>query len=65
MYELGSSGFTVFAGIRYMSRLNPDWELWSIFYDRMIHTPEEISETIRADNPGLIEAASDLGLEIE
>jgi hypothetical protein len=65
VYELAGSGFTVFAGIRYMSRLNRDWELRAIFHDRMIHAPEEISETIRDDTPGLIEAAIDLGLEIE
>jgi hypothetical protein len=64
-YELVNSGLTVFAGIRYMSRLNRDWELWAIFHDRMIHTPEEISETIRHDAPGLVQAASVLDLEIE
>ena len=57
VYELSDSGLT-FAGIRYLSRQNPNWELWAIFHDRMLHTPEDSSESIRADDPGLIEAAS-------
>jgi len=63
VYELASSG-QVFAGIRYLSRLNPVWELWAVFHDRMVHLPEELSETVREDDPGLGEAASVLGIEI-
>jgi hypothetical protein len=62
-YELADSG-QVFAGVRYLSRLNPVWELWAVFYDRMVHLPEELSETVREDDPGLEEAASVLGIEI-
>jgi len=65
VYELADSGRTVFAGIRYLSRLNPRGELWAIFHDRMLHTPEEAIETIREDDPGLVEAASTLGLRTE
>ena len=64
VYELSNTGLT-FAGIRYLSRLNLNWELWAIFHDRMVNTPEEILETIRYDDIGLREAASVLDIEIE
>jgi hypothetical protein len=64
VYELAGSG-QVFAGVRYLSRLNPAWELWAVFHDRMVHSPEELSETVREDDPGLVEAASVLGIEIQ
>lgn len=31
VYELAGSG-QVFAGVRYLSRLNPAWELWAVFH---------------------------------
>lgn len=63
-YELTGSG-QVYAGVRYLSRLDPAWELWAVFHDRMVHSPEEHSETVREDDPGLEEAASVLGIEID
>jgi len=65
VHELANSGQTVFAGIRYVSRLHADWELWAIFHDRMIHSPEETAGVIREDDPGLQEAARVLGLTVE
>jgi hypothetical protein len=62
-YELAGRGH-VFAGVRYLSRLNPAWELWAVFHDRMVHLPEELSETVREDDHGLVKAASVLGIEI-
>ena len=62
-YELAGSG-KVYAGVRYLSRLNPAWELWALFHDRMVHSPDELSETVREDDPGLLEATSVLGIEI-
>ena len=62
-YELVGSG-QAFAGVRYLSRLNPAWELWAAFHDRIVHAPDELSETVREDDPGLVEAASVLGIEI-
>lgn len=64
VYELANVGF-VFAGIHYISRLNPKWEMWAIFDDRMVHTPADLSEIIRADDDGLIEAAYSLDITIE
>lgn len=66
VYDLeDSSGSPAFAGIRYLSRLNPSWELWAVFHDRMRHEPGEVAEPIRADDPGLVEAATLLGLRVE
>ncbi|MBX6763700.1 MAG: RES domain-containing protein [Rubrobacteraceae bacterium] len=66
VYDLNDpSGQPIFAGIRYISRLNPTWELWAVFHDRMRHEPGEVAEPIRADDPGLVEAAAPLGLSVE
>ena len=66
VYDLtDASGAPIFAGIRYLSRLNPSWELWAVFHDRMRHEPGEVAEPIRADDPGLLESAVLLGLRVE
>jgi hypothetical protein len=65
VYELAGLGHTSFAGIRYLSRLDPNWELWAIFHDRMAHFPEEVAGEIRVDNPDLQEAAKVLHLTVE
>jgi len=65
VYELATLDQTVFAGIRYVSRLHADWELWAIFHDRMIHSPEEVAGIIREDDPDLQEAARVLDLRVE
>lgn len=54
-------GQALYAGLSYISRHNPDWELWAIFHDRMRHTPQ-MSESIFPDDPGLLEACLRLGL---
>ncbi len=59
-----AEGRPLYAGIRYVSRLNPDWELWAIFADRLVHTAD-VPETIYPDDQGLIEAAQLLGVNIE
>lgn len=53
------------AGIRYPSRLNPEWTLWAIFSERFVHTPQEIYDVVKDDDPDLQQAASILGLEVE
>jgi hypothetical protein len=55
------SGQSLYAGIRYVSRHNPEWELWAIFHDRLRHAPQ-MSESIFPDDPGLVEACARLGL---
>lgn len=52
-----------FAGLRYTSRLNPEWECWAIYADRIQHRPC-MPERILADDPGLIEAAQLFNLKI-
>jgi hypothetical protein len=62
VYEQRDEGGQVlYAGIRYVSRHNPNWELWAIFHDRLKHTPR-MSESIFPDDPGLLEACTRLGL---
>ncbi len=66
VYEVTTpSGEPRFAGIRYLSRLNLDWELWAMFSDRIVHDPVEPYETISTDDPDLRSAAELLGIEIE
>jgi hypothetical protein len=59
------AGAPRYAGIRYLSRLNPVWECWAVFVDRLRHHVVRSGEVIRADDPGLYEAAALLGLGIE
>lgn len=66
IYEAADeTGAPVFDGIRYVSRLNPGWELWAVFADRMNHEPEELYQTIRRDDPDLRNAADTLDIEVE
>ncbi len=57
-------GAPVFAGIRYVSRLNPNWECWAIFDTRMVHQPRD-AEAIETDDPDLVEVGALFGLSIE
>jgi RES domain len=59
------TGQPLYAGVRYLSHLNPEWELWAIFADRIKHSPREVTESIRVEDPDLLEAASLLSLKIE
>jgi hypothetical protein len=54
----------IFDGIRYVSRLNPGWELWACFTDRMIHEPEDLYQTITRNDSDLRTATQILGIEI-
>jgi len=63
VYELDKLGLTGFAGIRYVSRLHEGWELWAIFHDLMVHTPEQ-PRVIRKEDPDLQKAAKVLGLRV-
>lgn len=54
----------MFAGIRYISRFNLNWECWAVFDNRFQHTPFP-AESIHPTDPGLLEAASLFGLSIE
>jgi hypothetical protein len=60
-----TAGAPRYAGVRYLSRLNLEWECWAVFVDRLRHRVVRSGEVIRADDPGLYEAAALLGLGIE
>jgi len=53
-----------FAGLRYPSRLNNQWECWAIFHDRIRHAPR-FPESIFPDEPDLETVAAIYGLAIE
>jgi hypothetical protein len=62
--ERDPSGQPLYAGLRYLSRLNPAWECWAVFVDRLQHTVIRV-EVIPPNHPGLHDAARILGLAIE
>jgi RES domain len=65
--QVNEIGEPRFAGIRYPSRLNGDWECWAIFSDRIQHTPgyPGFPESILADDSDLLSVASLFGLIVE
>jgi hypothetical protein len=65
IYELHDGGTPRFAGIRYLSRLDPvEWECWAIFFDRIEHTPG-FPQNVMPDNEALQRVARDFDLTIE
>jgi len=50
------AGAPRYAGVRYLSRLNPDWDCWAVLRS---------GTEIRADDPGLYEASALLALGVE
>jgi len=56
-----------FAGIRYLSRLNGEWECWAVFDDRMRHVAgcPGLPTSIPRDDADLIEVARQFNLTIE
>lgn len=64
--QADDKGQPLFAGVRYESRLNTEWECWAIFYDRMVgHHRSGFPETITPDNASLCEVAAQYHLSIE
>lgn len=53
-----------FHGIRYMSHLNPQWECWAVFHDRIMHSPEPPQGFTNA-HPDLKEAADHLAIYVD
>lgn len=65
IYELrDAADQPLYAGMRYLSRLNPSWECWVIFTDRLRHSIVRV-DNISANAPGLYEAARILNLAVE
>lgn len=61
------SGTPLFAGIHYPSRLDPEWECWAVFGDRVRHMPgyPGFPATPAPDDPDLVSVARLFGLTIE
>lgn len=53
----------IYAGIRYLSHLNTNWECWAIFHDRLRHTPMS-PEPINLNDPELYNTLSLLNIEM-
>jgi hypothetical protein len=56
------SGAAEFAGIRYLSRLNTDWECWAAFHD--VDIVEKEREPITRQNPALLSIAKSFELTV-
>ena len=56
-----------FAGIRYLSRLNPAWECWAVFDDRIRHATgcPGLPTAVLADDADLIQVATQFNLTLE
>jgi len=67
IYDLtDSQGHSAFAGLRYTSRLNPQWPCWALFEDRIRDEYQpSISQSIMPDDEGLVAAARLFGFDIE
>jgi hypothetical protein len=64
--QLDQNGRSLYAGLRYESRLNPDWDCWAICHDRMVGRHQSgLPETITADHPALHEVAAQFRLSID
>jgi hypothetical protein len=55
-------GERIFAGIRYLSRLNTDWECWAVFHD--VEVVEREREPIMRQDPALLSIARAFGLTV-
>lgn len=65
IYELcDEDGSPLFAGLRYLSRLSPDWECWAIFADRMRRSATS-SVAIAPAHPDMLAACQTFGLRVE
>ncbi len=59
------NGQPLYAGIRYMSRLNISWECWAVFHDRLRHYPtasQGSAQRVDPDDPELRHALSLLNI---
>jgi hypothetical protein len=55
-------GAPIFAGIRYLSRLNTDWECWAVFHD--VDIVEISRQPIELGNPSLAAIAREFDLTV-
>lgn len=65
IYEQESdAGDPAYAGIRYLSRLNPAWECWAVFDTRAVFEVSRVN-LIREDDPDLLNVAALFNLSVE
>jgi hypothetical protein len=62
--QIDPEGAPAFAGIRYVSRLDSQWECWAFFSDRFSHSPE-MPTSLFPDDEDLHEIARIFHLTIE
>jgi len=55
-------GVPSFAGIRYLSRLNTEWECWAVFHD--VETKELSRQPIEREHPDLTAIARSFGIRV-
>lgn len=56
------AGAPVFAGIRYLSRLNSSWECWAVFHD--VEIEEKSRQPIEREHPALRSVAKEFELTV-
>jgi hypothetical protein len=62
VYEkIDDAGKPLFAGLRYMSRLNAEWECWAVF-DERLRAIASYTEDIKPDDAGMLAALASLNL---
>jgi hypothetical protein len=62
-FELrNDDGSPMFAGIRYLSRLNTEWECWAVFHD--VEIQERSRQPIERGNPSLAAIAREFELTV-
>lgn len=57
-----TSGEPTFAGIRYLSRLNTDWECWAVFHD--VEIKELSRQPIERENQALLAIARSFDIRV-
>jgi hypothetical protein len=57
-----AEGYALFAGLRYVSRLNSCWECWAAFDDVAI--ARSVAQPIEPDDPELISVCSAFGIHV-
>lgn len=60
--QVDDEGRAIFAGIRYLSRLDTDWECWALFDDIFIDSTRV--ESIPADHSSLVRVSTKFGLHV-
>lgn len=60
--QANAEGGTVFAGIRYLSRIDSDWECWALFEDVFLESTRV--ESIPEDHPALLSVSKAFNLRV-